>query len=394
MTDWTLPPSDLLPAASLARAPLTATLGTTPDGKPLSLDLALLPHLAIAGASGSGKSTLIRLILSSLLMVSDPDDLQLVLVDVTDELEDLRGIPHLAAEPTDDPTEAADLFEALVDEMDRRYALLRAAEIRNITDYNAESGKRLPRILCVVDEFAELMLGEEKKRVETAVARLGIRGRKCGIHVLLSTQIPHATVLTARIKANMTGRIALAMSSAVHSRVALDQGGAEMLAGNGDAFLRDGLSVELQRFQTTFVSREELLRVVGFWRLQSPDVPPPSLLAPPVEYELDYPAPRRHRRVKKRWAILAAAAAFALPHLSTVGGFFTANTGCPAGTTQDDTSLIQTCDNPDGSSRCVQWAAGFTPVQRDANDVLTYVSEKIPDLGPWCSDASSPPGGE
>lgn len=380
---WVLPSPSLLPAGSNAKAPLTAALGRTPFRRDLSLDLTLLPHLAVVGTSGSGKSTLIRTVLASLLMVSTPDDLQLILIDVTNELDDFAGVPHLTLPPIDDAVEAADILEGIAAAMDARYAELSSKGVRNITDYNKLGGDRMPRLLCVVDEFAALMLGTDKQRVERAVGRLGIRGRKCGIHLLLATQVPHATVLTPVIKANMAGRIALALPSAVFSRVALDEAGAEKLRGRGDALLRDGGSGGLQRFQTTFVSPEELGRVVKYWRAH-----PVVYSPPPARTPRRVRPPRRRPRGGRTVAagLLLGAAVFGFSSLSF------GSTGCPAGTTQNPSGLIQTCDSPSGATVCDQWASGFTPIQSEAGGALTYASTG-PD-GPWCAGATSPPDGE
>ena len=276
-----------------AHGPLTAAIGRSPDGEAVALDIARLPHLAVAGASGSGKSTLIHTILASLLMVSDPDQLQLVMVDVTGELEEYKGLPHLVVDPIDDVEQGIGALEGLGGELERRYALLQRHGARNIAQYNETAPEgRLPWVLCVIDEFAELMLGGDKARVEKAVSRLGIRGRKCGIHLILATQIPHATVLTPPIKANMTGRVALTMPSAVFSRVAVDQAGAEKLHGRGDALLRDGTSVQLQRFQSAYLTSEMLAQIVEYWTGQVRPAAQPEQVEATDSHQLTVEPPR------------------------------------------------------------------------------------------------------
>ncbi len=251
--------------AYCARPPLVAGLGVTPDLQPLTLDIAALPHLIVAGASGSGKSSLLHAMLCSLLMRCRPDQLQLVLVDTKRvELTPYRGIPHLLRPVIVEADEAVAVLESLVDEVERRYMLLEQEGARDIGAYRAR-GRRLPNILCVIDEFADLMM-QSRKRVEAAVTRLGQLGRACGVHLVLGTQSPHATVLSGLIKANIPARIALRVASGVHSRVAIDQGGAETLLGHGDALLQDGQGVGLQRFQSAFVPAELLEQIVAHWK--------------------------------------------------------------------------------------------------------------------------------
>lgn len=395
-------PLQLADVVSVARAPLTAALGTTPNGEPLALDIAMLPHLAVAGTTGSGKSTLLRSILASLLTVCGPEDLQLFMVDLTDELDDFSGIPHLRREPVDEPGKAADVLEDLVNELEERYTLFRRNDVRNITQYNAEIEGSLPRVLCVVDEFAELMLGDHKKRIERAVARLGIRGRKCGIHLIVATQIPHASVLTPVIKANMNGRIALALPSAVFSRVALDQTGADQLRGNGDGLLRDGHSPELKRFQTAFVSRDGMERVVAFWRQQMPPPkarasfsprPPRPMRAPVPEFAfpkatraLPVVKLRKYRRGRTLRVFIAGFVTCAA--IWVVGHLGTAPSACPPGSVFQDTTLEQYCETPSGRTACVISAAGLSPLSYRVPEGTKY-SKSGPD-GRWCSDATTP----
>lgn len=255
--------------AYVARPPLVCGLGITPDLEPLTLDIASLPHLIVAGASGSGKSSLIHTMLCSLLMRVRPEKLSLVLVDTKRvELTGYRGLPHLRGGVVVEPSEAVCALEMLVDEVEARYAILEEAGARDIGAY-LQRGGRLPYVLCVIDEFADLMM-QSKKRVEAAVTRLGQLGRACGVHLVLGTQSPHATVLSGLIKANIPARIALRVSSGVHSRVAIDQGGAETLLGRGDALLQDGQGVGLKRFQGAFVPDEVREAIVEHWKAPEP----------------------------------------------------------------------------------------------------------------------------
>lgn len=248
-----------------ARPPLVAGLGITPDLEPLALDIASLPHLIVAGASGSGKSSLIHGMLCSLLMRCEPRHVQMVLVDTKRvELTPYRGIPHLLHPVIVEADEAVNALEELVDEVERRYAVLEEAGARDIVAYRA-GWNQMPYVLCVVDEFADLMM-QSRKRVETAVTRLGQLGRACGVHLILGTQSPHATVLSGLIKANIPARVALRVASGVHSRVAIDQAGAETLLGQGDALLQDGQGVGLTRFQSAFVPDDIREMIVNHWK--------------------------------------------------------------------------------------------------------------------------------
>jgi hypothetical protein len=398
---WLLPPPGLLqesvPDASVslsdvvgvACTPLTPALGVS-DGRPLALDLSLLPHIALAGTSGSGKSTLIRSILASLLFVNTPDQLRLVLVDVDDELDDLRGLPHLAAEPIDDPEVAIETLEELGVEIERRRALFRSLGVRNVLQYDAlQRREPVPRLLCVVDEFASLMRRRQRERVEDAIAVLGIHGRKFGIHLLLATQIPHATVLTPDIKANMSGRIALRLPSGVFSRVALDVGGAEKLGGKGDALLRDvrdGHGGELLRFQSAYLSREGLGRVVAHWRAQAPAS---RLTAPRVASTPNgsTPAPTPARAValrrRRRRGLLAALVALAAVAwvLDPIGA---PHGPCPSHLTFAENVLSETCDGSHDVSVCTLAENGDAP----APNAKGFPVVAVPATSPrWCPGA-------
>lgn len=254
-----------------ARAPLTAALGLDAYNRPVSLDIASLPHLLCAGASGSGKTTLVHAMLCSLLAVSDPDSLALMLIDPkATELTPYEGLPHLISDVLCDPQEAVDALWWLVEsEMEARYRLLRSHGVRDLASYNALPGvDTLPYVLVCCDELADLMM-RSAGEVESAVVRLGQKGRSAGIHMMLCTQSPHASVCTGMIKANMLGRIALKVVSATHSRVILGRGGAESLLGRGDLLLEDGSSGVLQRAQAPWVPPETVESIVRHWTGQS-----------------------------------------------------------------------------------------------------------------------------
>lgn len=253
-----------------AEAPLRAALGVTPDCETVGLELSGLPHLLIAGGSGSGKSTLMHTIICSLLVVSTPDDLRLVLIDPKRvELRRYRGVPHLAFAPVVEPSEAVVALESLVDEAVRRYMILESYDAQNLHVYNSKvaNDERLPAVLCMVDELADLMR-YATKRVERAVERLSQLGRACGVHLVLATQSPQRKVLSGSIKQNVSARIALQTAEAVDSRVAMDQPGAELLRGRGDALLRDGGSVAPRRFQSAYPDDRTIEQIVSHWRRQ------------------------------------------------------------------------------------------------------------------------------
>jgi len=360
--------SELLP---VTEAPLTAGIGITPGLSKLALDIAELPHLLVAGATGSGKSSLLHTIICSLLMKSTPDELQLVLVDLKrTELSRYAGVPHLRGKPVDDSDKAMIALQALVREVERREGLLAKLGVQNIDEYNALAEEPLPRVLCVVDEFAELML-TARKDVETDVVRLGQLGRACGVHLLLATQSPHRQVFSGLIKANIPVRIALRVASGTHSRVALDQGGAEQLLGNGDALLLDGPTP--RRFQAAYVTADVIAQIVEHWKEQKPEElapigPPvtPASVRPPTP-----PAPRRSRRsgLGVLIGLLALGALYVAFSAAPSPG------GCPNGTAYENTSLEEVCSTTSGKVKCDISAYGYSPNRRRGPD------------GPWCKNA-------
>ena len=251
-------------------APVGAALGLEPDGTVCTLDIASLPHLLVAGASGSGKSTLLHAMLSGLLMRSTPDELALVLVDCKRiELNRYSGLPHLLGEPIYETRAAVDALDWLVGEVDARYKVFAKYGCESLEDYNRVGPETIPRVLCVVDELGDLVM-RSKDRVEAAVVRLGQLGRACGVHLMLATQTPHATIVSGTIKANLLGRICLRVVSGTHSRVAIDQSGAQELLGHGDALLQDGQSIALRRFQSAYVERSTTDEIVAAWKAQGP----------------------------------------------------------------------------------------------------------------------------
>jgi S-DNA-T family DNA segregation ATPase FtsK/SpoIIIE len=258
-----------------ATSKLTFALGRDVSGKAFAVDLARMPHLLIAGATGSGKSVCVNALITSFLMRARPDEVKLVLVDLKRvELAQYEGLPHLK---TPVIVEAHDARKALgwaVREMEERYKKLASRAERNITAYNASArvaaDERLPYILVVIDELADLMMREGRK-VEDPVVKLAQKARAVGIHLVLATQRPSVNVVTGLIKANVPSRIAFAMSSNVDSRTVLDQPGAEDLIGRGDMLYQPADLPRPVRLQGVFVSDAEVRAITDFWRDQQPD---------------------------------------------------------------------------------------------------------------------------
>ncbi len=253
-------------------SPLMAWLGKGIDGKPVSADLATMPHVLVAGTTGSGKSGCVNAVLSSILMHSTPNDVRLVLVDPKQvELNHYEAVPHLLTPVVTNPKLAANVLNNLIVEMETRYGLMKKARARNIADYNAVMAKegepRLPHILCVIDELADLMMVAPAD-VESSIIRLAQKSRATGIHLLLATQRPSTDIITGTIKVNIPSRIAFAVSSQTDSRVILDQGGAESLLGQGDMLFRGPGTSKLARIQGAFVDEDEIARITDHWSAQ------------------------------------------------------------------------------------------------------------------------------
>jgi S-DNA-T family DNA segregation ATPase FtsK/SpoIIIE len=248
-------------------------LGQNVAGNPAAADLSALPHLLIAGATGSGKSVAVNAIISCLLLNNTPDDLRLLMVDPKRvELTGYNGIPHLLAPVVVDLERVVGALQWVAREMDQRYQKLAQAGARNINDYNAKlkaiGEKKLPYLVVVIDELADLMMlaPDETERTITRLAQLA---RATGIHLVISTQRPSVDVVTGLIKANFPARVAFAVASGVDSRVILDQPGAERLLGQGDMLFQAPDAAAPVRLQGTFVSDPEIQRLVTYWRGQA-----------------------------------------------------------------------------------------------------------------------------
>ncbi len=253
-------------------SPLVAWLGKGIDGNAVSVDLAKMPHVLVAGTTGSGKSGCVNAILSSILMHASPNDVRLVLVDPKQvELNHYEHVPHLLTPVVTSPRLAANVLANLIGEMESRYGIMGEARCRNLAELNrarAKAGEpQLPHILCVIDELADLMMVSPAE-VEDSIIRLAQKSRATGIHLVLATQRPSTDIITGTIKVNIPARIAFAVSSQTDSRVILDQGGAEALLGQGDMLFRGAGTSKMARVQGAFVTEEEIARITGHWAKQ------------------------------------------------------------------------------------------------------------------------------
>lgn len=281
-----------------SKSPLTLALGHDIAGSPVMADLAKMPHLLVAGTTGSGKSVGVNTMLMSLLFKAGPDEVRLILVDPKMlELSVYEGIPHLLTPVVTDMKDAANALRWAVGEMERRYKLMAALGVRNLAGYNkkvldakaagqpivdpiwrpdpmaftpvdqqtAPTLEKLPYIVIVIDEFADMMMIVGKK-VEQLIARIAQKARAAGIHLILATQRPSVDVITGLIKANIPTRIAFQVSSKIDSRTIIDQGGAEQLLGHGDMlYLPPGSPVPI-RVHGAFVDDHEVHSVVEDWK--------------------------------------------------------------------------------------------------------------------------------
>ncbi len=263
---------------------LTIALGQDVAGQAVAADLALMPHLLIAGATGSGKSVCINSITTCLLLNNTPEDMRMIMVDPKMvELTVFNGIPHLLVPVVVEIERVVATLKWLTQEMDRRYRLFSSAGARHIEMYNemrlSRGEEKLPYIVVLIDELADLMMvaPDEAERYICRVAQLA---RATGIHLVLATQRPSVDVVTGLIKANFPARISFAVTSQVDSRVVLDTMGAEKLLGRGDMLYMASDSSKLARLQGCFVSDTELQRLVDYWRgfRTSPPLPPGAAL--------------------------------------------------------------------------------------------------------------------
>ena len=260
------------------KSPLRFALGKDVAGHPKAANLESMPHMLIAGTTGSGKSVCVNAILTCLLLNNTPDDLRLILVDPKRvELTGYNGVPHLLAPVVVEIERVVGALQWMTREMDNRYHKFAEIGARNIADYNtrmvSQGGKKLPYLLVVIDELADLMMiaPDETERTITRLAQLA---RATGIHMVLATQRPSVDVVTGLIKANFPARIAFAVASNTDSRVILDQPGAERLLGRGDMLFQAPDAPAPVRLQGVFVSDVEITRLVDYWKQQAEQASP------------------------------------------------------------------------------------------------------------------------
>ena len=253
---------------------LTFALGRDVAGAAKAVDLGKMPHLLIAGATGSGKSVMVNALIMSLLCHARPDEVRLILVDLKRvELASYNGLPHLLVPVITEPNHAKAALKWAVNEMEGRYRRFAGASSRNIRAYNesrAGPADRMPYIVLVIDELADLMM-REGKNVEDPIVRLAQKARATGIHMVLATQRPSVNVVTGLIKANFPSRIAFAMASQIDSRTILDAPGAEDLIGRGDMLYQPADLPKPLRLQGVFVSDHEIGQVTSHWKGQIDD---------------------------------------------------------------------------------------------------------------------------
>jgi DNA segregation ATPase FtsK/SpoIIIE, S-DNA-T family len=244
--------------------PLTFALGRNVNGEPIFPNISKMPHLLVAGATGSGKSITIHGLIISLLYKNSPEMLNLILIDPKRvELSIYSGLPHLIAPVVTDNKHAIGALRWVIQEMDRRYQTLLDAGSRDIKSYNKDAREKLPYILIVIDELADLM-ATYGREVEGSIIRLAQMARATGIHLIVSTQRPSVEVITGLIKANITTRVALQVASQIDSRTILDTAGAEKLLGHGDLLLISAELSKPRRIQGSYVTEEEIKKVVAF----------------------------------------------------------------------------------------------------------------------------------
>ena len=277
--------------AASADHPMEVAIGRDINGHAIMMNLATTPHLLIAGATGAGKSSCLNSLITSVLMRSTPEDVRMILVDPKRvEMGQYDRVPHLLTAPVTDPRKAANALSWAVQEMERRYDLLHETSFRDIAGYNAAVDadtleppagardadgeslryQRLPFVLVVVDELADLMMVAARD-VEESIARIAQMARAVGIHLVIATQRPSVNIITGVIKANIPARLAFAVSSLTDSRVILDQPGAERLVGQGDMLYLGPASSTPHRIQGCWVTEDEVRSVVTHWVDQAPD---------------------------------------------------------------------------------------------------------------------------
>lgn len=251
-----------------AKIPCLFPLGKDISGDILTMDLCKLPHMLVAGSTGSGKTVFVHSLIMSIIMRATPSQVKFILIDPKRvEFANYTDMPHLYCPIIIEPKQAIEALRLLTEEMTRRYDLLRGAKVTSYTDYlkwasGRKNAEKFPRIVCIIDEFADLM--STAKDAEVYVSRLAAMARACGIHLVVATQRPSTKVITGDIKNNIPARIALLVTSQIDSRVILDEVGAESLLGKGDLLARIPGKKSLIRAQSPYVTSEEIQSVVEY----------------------------------------------------------------------------------------------------------------------------------
>ncbi|MEK7674088.1 MAG: DNA translocase FtsK [Patescibacteria group bacterium] len=258
-------------------------VGRMVAGESFFSDLALMPHLIIAGTTGSGKSMFIHSLILSLLLKNTPETLNFILVDPKRvELIRYENIPHLLMEPVLDPKKVVNVMQWLIREMEERFLLFQENKVRDLYSYNklmiSKKQNHMPRIVLIIDEMADLMLSHGAA-IESSIVRLTQMARATGIHLVLATQRPSVDVVTGLIKANIPNRICFKVASQIDSRTVLDFGGAEKLLGSGDMLFVSTRFMGTKRIQAPLASEKEMLNITDYWKEQSGDE---------IEYPIDF----------------------------------------------------------------------------------------------------------
>ncbi|MBQ6353106.1 MAG: DNA translocase FtsK, partial [Lentisphaeria bacterium] len=261
------------------KADIPIALGKDVSGKPVVVDLAKAPHLLVAGATGTGKSVCTNTLIMSLLFRFSPDDLKLIMVDPKIvEFEEYRNLPHLLAPLINDSAKVPVALRWVANEMDRRYGVMAKVHVKKLSEFNhrppdpepvydadgVEIPPKMPYLVVVIDELADLMMTEAKKDVETNITRIAQKGRAAGIHIVVATQRPSTNIITGVIKANLPTRFCFQVRSGVDSRVVIDSVGAEKLLGTGDMLLMLPSSMNIERVQGAFVPDSDIRKIVEF----------------------------------------------------------------------------------------------------------------------------------
>ncbi|MBO4631688.1 MAG: hypothetical protein J5858_07170 [Lentisphaeria bacterium] len=276
------------------KAEIPFFLGKDTDGNVKIADLSKAPHMLVAGATGSGKSVFINTLIISLLYRFAPDELKLILIDPKFmEFEHLRSLPHLITPVVNDPIQVSGILRWGVRELEHRYQIMARVKAKNLQAFNSrpldpepvmdENGdpipQKLPRLIIIVDELAEVMMSKAWKNVETSISRLAQRGRAAGIHLVIATQTPRKDIITGVIKANLPTKIAFKVSSGMDSRVILDSPGAEKLLGRGDMLFKGPGGDMGERIQCAMVSDSEIRKIVNFVSSQAEQQFDPAVFA-------------------------------------------------------------------------------------------------------------------